>query len=840
MATVDLLLDKLDVTVSLDVTGLIQETPHVIAIEHDAVADVDVSLEVMKDLFQIGVDGFDDSDTGKPTRFYVVNDKIPSFLNIGANSYMTDKPIGVGDINGNNYPTSYQSIKFDFVRYLANELFNTHYAVDLFTNQDVLRADVSNKVNAGYSTTICDLMKKVSTTGDHSGLLSDVDGKFLTEDTSGNDNLCRELYLQLVRKTPSRFNALLKRTTKQPLPLLEGDTIGFRVIVKPATDQQKIIDPSNNIQIAERKYLVRFNLKASGPSTVVPDKDIVISNDITTNVTFTSGQIVQIAKDVNIASGVTVTAATGSRVEVNFGVTLTGLGALDVQAGAVFINHGTLNLGEVSSQFAKNFSTVFVKPRPTLLSARSSTTGGSSSSTTGGSSSSTEGSTTNTAASPTLSNAGTFLNTASSRFTITSTAAFLNSGAATLKGVIVNRGTLTNSATLVVAGSFTNTGSVSNTGGYITVSSSGSFVNNGSVSGGTVYGTVTGSAPTTDTTPPTPPTPPSNPNFTLVGFLMDINLGKMTSKIWSTDLSLEPDSLLTSNEFPIFMPSSRSSTDTIVGILTDAMMMTTYACISKNRAAPSKLILPTYKDGDVNTYKSEAVMISYDGSTIIGHRQQRDGSGNLFNYPCVWNGDNTVNTILPVSNNDIVVLTAIVSCNASGSIIYGVVQKSETIFDNITASTEQNNWYGICKWEKISPALNQQQPSLVEYGDYVYSELAFENEHKYYPVSVTNDNKLYLYNADSQTVGLLDLNNQTQQLTIIDDSSNYTICLGTNNNPDAKILYFMQGFNFVEYKVIQEGSNVKDFVIVPLSSYNSSSSNDYMYILGSMKFSMLI
>ena len=263
MSTVELFLDKLDVTVSLDVTGLIQEKPHVIAIEHDAVADVDVSLEVMQKLFQIGVDGFDDSDTGKPTRFYVVNDKIPSSLDVGANSYMTKYPIGDTDINGNNYPTSYQSIKFDFVRYLAEKLFNTHYAVDLFTNQVVLRDDVGDNVNTGYKTTICDLMKKVSTTGDHSGLLSppvgDPDGKFLTEDTSGNDNLCRELYLQLVSKTPSRFNALIKRTTKQPLPLLEGDTIGFRVIVNPATDQHQIIDPSNN-PILPRKYLVRFKL----------------------------------------------------------------------------------------------------------------------------------------------------------------------------------------------------------------------------------------------------------------------------------------------------------------------------------------------------------------------------------------------------------------------------------------------------------------------------------------------------------------------------------------------------------------------------------------------------
>ena len=131
------------------------------------------------------------------------------------------------------------------------------------------------------------------------------------------------------------------------------------------------------------------------------------------------------------------------------------------------------------------------------------------------------------------------------------------------------------------------------------------------------------------------------------------------------------------------MSSSRSSTDTIVGVMTDAMMMAKYAGISKNRAAPSKLILPTYKDGDVNTYKSEAIMISYDGSTIIGHRLQDDGSGNSFIYPCVWNGDNTVNTILPVSNNDNVVVTSLASCNASGSIIKGERN------DNITGSAFQ-------------------------------------------------------------------------------------------------------------------------------------------------------
>ena len=138
MTSVNLLLDYLDVSVELDVSGIISTQPADISIEHDAVAEIDVDTNVIRGLFQFGFDGFDDTDTKNPTRFYVVNQNIPDLLNVGSDSYMTENAIGVSDIIGNNYTTTYQSIKYDFIRYLAYKLFNTHFAVDLFINGELL------------------------------------------------------------------------------------------------------------------------------------------------------------------------------------------------------------------------------------------------------------------------------------------------------------------------------------------------------------------------------------------------------------------------------------------------------------------------------------------------------------------------------------------------------------------------------------------------------------------------------------------------------------------------------------------------------------------------------
>ena len=172
-------------------------------------------------------------------------------------------PIAYKNALGTNYGNNKMSVMHDFVRYLALRLFNTHYATDLFSNETELITDLS--VN-GQDTLWADISLALSNAGTEAAPLSDAD--------ASNNNLTRELLKQLAATDAGKLRLQndisgISDVSAVAVPLYDGDTINFKITVKPHPDQHNLTGLGANA-IEDRVYRVVLLLKSS-PSNNVPD-----------------------------------------------------------------------------------------------------------------------------------------------------------------------------------------------------------------------------------------------------------------------------------------------------------------------------------------------------------------------------------------------------------------------------------------------------------------------------------------------------------------------------------------------------------------------------------------
>lgn len=288
----NLYLSALETDVSLGIIGTIVPFYDPSFNTWDAVANIDISTNIINALFQIGVNDFSFNDASvNDVRYYVDSSTVildMSNIDISTQSYMTQNPVGLSDISGSNYPMSQQAIKYDFVRYLAQYSFGTHYAVGLFTNKENLVSNIDTVVQVGYGSNIIAKLNSISTTSLQSGEQPDVSGNnYTTDNNMSTNNICRELFLQLMSQDTKRFNPLISTSGRQPLPLFSGDTIAFKLIIQMNDAQLSYVNNSFNVTNASgvsgsgstggisgstgqnnyvdatkrtRTYLVKFNL----------------------------------------------------------------------------------------------------------------------------------------------------------------------------------------------------------------------------------------------------------------------------------------------------------------------------------------------------------------------------------------------------------------------------------------------------------------------------------------------------------------------------------------------------------------------------------------------------
>ena len=241
----------------------------------DATAVFYVKLSDMTDIFKYQTDSFDmNENDASDMKYYVFNRAWPTALKINPAHAMMNKTesngmLGTTDIFNANKMLA----KHDFLRYLSLKLFNTIHGVDLFNNESDL---LENTTYWGEDvrTNIRNILTGISTTSSDETMSYDASGnKYLTNAATSNTNLSRELIRQLTAGAPSRFGNITDANTPQSIPLIEDDTINFKITFTPASNQDALtgVDP-----IPARSYMVKLVMKTSitGLNTPVIDSEM--------------------------------------------------------------------------------------------------------------------------------------------------------------------------------------------------------------------------------------------------------------------------------------------------------------------------------------------------------------------------------------------------------------------------------------------------------------------------------------------------------------------------------------------------------------------------------------
>ena len=166
--------------------------------------------------------------------------------------------VDTGYYGGNNS----DHLAKDFLRDMAQHLFNTHFAVDLFTNEDQVVTDISTKSDSDVATTIYTLMGNVDiATANGNG--QDGSGHYFQKDDTANTNLTREILNQLITKSPGRFQD--KKTMRlygdvsgiYGMPFVAGDTLAYKLTVSANPSQNTTVNTGKSA-LQPRTYKVKY------------------------------------------------------------------------------------------------------------------------------------------------------------------------------------------------------------------------------------------------------------------------------------------------------------------------------------------------------------------------------------------------------------------------------------------------------------------------------------------------------------------------------------------------------------------------------------------------------
>lgn len=297
MPAIQFVLDHLSDSTTMDLSGAFDKYDPTLDCSATAVLEIDV--DTMKSVFQYQSDSYQFSDlSSADIKYYVFADHWPSgfdsSFSYSASNYnpanaMLDYKSTVGglesigaiastEVSGDPIPSDKMMVAHDFVRYLAQQLFNTHMGVDLFNNQVTLlqhlrvlcaggTADVS-----GTWQNVVTKVQAVSTTGTHPLLQTDADGnKYMSNTDTTHDNLCRILIDQIMEYDQERFQSIDASGVPQPLPFQQGDSISFKLIISPAPGQEALTGVA---AFPPRSYLITLDLVSSASNTAVDSLEL--------------------------------------------------------------------------------------------------------------------------------------------------------------------------------------------------------------------------------------------------------------------------------------------------------------------------------------------------------------------------------------------------------------------------------------------------------------------------------------------------------------------------------------------------------------------------------------
>ena len=236
---------QFDKIVSLGKNGLISYNYDPSFNNFDATATIGIDLCKFKEMFGISSGYVNNNDTIlEDIQYYVYSNKIHKFNPcLDVNSIVIENPIN--QIGYNNELLD-NHIPKDFIRYLAQLLFNTSHATDLFINETELCNSVKSALTSAWDKCISDL-QLISTNGTHPLLNGNINEHYMYDNYESTHNICRELYLMLTKRS-ERFTNLQQLEITDPslqivgkkqyyLPFQHGDTICIKININPCEEQ---------------------------------------------------------------------------------------------------------------------------------------------------------------------------------------------------------------------------------------------------------------------------------------------------------------------------------------------------------------------------------------------------------------------------------------------------------------------------------------------------------------------------------------------------------------------------------------------------------------------------
>jgi len=227
-------LSQLDVSVNSLSASLLTQSSSVFS--GDATVAVEILLENAMNIFQFQSDSTDiDNVTANDIKYRVVYTGDSSYnmvFNIDTSSNVIVNSIYSGAANNN--------ATYDYVRYLAQQLFNTHLGVDLFSNESDLRQDLMDAFSTSFTSNMTRL---------HA----------VETDASGNSP-SKTILNEIINNHPERLNDISSLAVGNnwfKCPLVVGDILYFCLTVKAAANQNTI---TNVVAIPDRVYLIKVTL----------------------------------------------------------------------------------------------------------------------------------------------------------------------------------------------------------------------------------------------------------------------------------------------------------------------------------------------------------------------------------------------------------------------------------------------------------------------------------------------------------------------------------------------------------------------------------------------------
>lgn len=167
-----------------------------------------------------------------------------------------------GTVVSNCYVAN-DDIGMDFIRNLAEQLFGTYLAADIFTNETEVTADISNNCDMVAAAIISLLTSIDKTNGSLVGISTDSSGNKYMDDNTSSSNICREIFNQLITSDPTRlvdiksnwqYNAGIEDGFYR-MPVLPDDNISFTMSIFPSPNQTIAI-PTGPTSLVPRSYTI--------------------------------------------------------------------------------------------------------------------------------------------------------------------------------------------------------------------------------------------------------------------------------------------------------------------------------------------------------------------------------------------------------------------------------------------------------------------------------------------------------------------------------------------------------------------------------------------------------